>query len=241
MSSIFLHGGNDHLDYRRTTFGRFIDRAPGRVALIIAEPKPEDAQTHLSAYQAILKDSGATDLSPIFVTDNDPLTSAKLEAISPAGIFVCGGATPFYHSAICADLSWVGYLREHNLPYCGTSAGAAIAPQQAILGGWQHPAGNKLRDILFKGASEGLDPLTVKPGLGLVPFAVDVHASQWGTLTRLIHAVSSGLVSEGWAIDENTMVVVEDGRVSVSGRGQAYHVQSSQQGVNIQIHPATDA
>lgn len=36
--------------------------------------------------------------------------------------------------------------------------------------------------MLFEGASEGLDVLSVRPGLGVVEGAVDVHASQWGTL-----------------------------------------------------------
>lgn len=37
----------------------------------------------------------------------------------------------------------------------------------------------------------------MRPGLGLVPFAVDVHASQHGTPTRLMHAIDAGLVQEG--------------------------------------------
>ena len=57
-----------------------------------------------------------------------------------------------------------------------------------------------------------------------MPFAVDVHATQWGTLTRLVHAVGAGLVDEGWAIDEGTVLVVDDGAVRAEGLGSAYRV-----------------
>ena len=57
------------------------------------------------------------------------------------------------------------------------------------------------------------------PGLGLVPFAVDVHATQWGTLTRLVHAVDAGLVAEGWAVDNGTVLVAGDGLRGSRGSG----------------------
>jgi cyanophycinase len=57
-----------------------------------------------------------------------------------------------------------------------------------------------------------------------VPFAVDIHATQWGTLTRLAHAVDAGLVDEGWAIDEGTALVAADGSPRVEGLGSAYRV-----------------
>jgi cyanophycinase len=58
-----------------------------------------------------------------------------------------------------------------------------------------------------------------------VPFSVDVHATQWGTLTRLVHAVDAGLVDEGWAIDEGTALVLESAAAPrVEGLGSAYRV-----------------
>ena len=79
----------------------------------------------------------------------------------------------------------------------------------------------------------------VRPGLGLVPFTVDVHASQMGTLTRLIHAVELGLVPEGWAIDENTMLVVNGRSHQIVGQGHGYHVQRiGDSGVTVSIHVA---
>ena len=73
-------------------------------------------------------------------------------------------------------------------------------------------------------AGEDLDELSVRDGLGLVDFAVDVHASQWGTVTRLLHAVSAGLVSEGVAVDEHTALEVDGDRWTVHGSGSVYRV-----------------
>jgi cyanophycinase len=93
--------------------------------------------------------------------------------------------------------------------------------------------------MLFQGASEGLDPITVRDGLGLVPFAIDVHASQMGTLTRLLHAVELGFVTEGWAIDENTLLQIGEGEISIYGQGHAYRVwRDSNQSVCVTIHTA---
>jgi cyanophycinase len=81
--------------------------------------------------------------------------------------------------------------------------------------------------------------LTVQPGLGLVPFAFDVHASQWGTLLRLIHAVELGIVQAGWALDENTLLEVADQSLRLHGRGHAYYVRKADGGeVTVAIHTA---
>jgi cyanophycinase-like exopeptidase len=54
--------------------------------------------------------------------------------------------------------------------------------------------------------------------------AVDVHAAQWGTLSRLCAAVSGGLVSGGIAIDEDPAAVVSGDSAVVAGLGAAHVV-----------------
>lgn len=219
------------MESRRDTFGRFVDVAAtvnpsGKLALILAEEDQTALRENWQAYSAIFTalDVPAGKLLPLFVSAAKPLTYDMLAAAPLSGIFVCGGVTPFYHQSLCADLSWMAYLRETGIPYGGTSAGAAIAARQAVLGGWQATREGQQREIIFVGASEGVELLTVRPGLGLVPFAVEIHAGQMGTLTRLIHAVDLGLVSEGWAIDENTILEVNGRQLTVHGRGHCYHV-----------------
>jgi cyanophycinase len=85
-------------------------------------------------------------------------------------------------------------------------------------------------------AGEDLEELTVRPGLGLVPFAIDVHATQWGTVTRLIHAVRAGLAPEGWAVDEHTVLIYDGDRVaSVEGAGSAYRVSGAEGDLRLEV------
>lgn len=77
--------------------------------------------------------------------------------------------------------------------------------------------------------AEDLEELDVRPGLGLVPFGVDNHAAQWGTLGRLAAVVADGRLAHGVAIDENTLLEVggegDDGRARVAGLGRAHSVR----------------
>lgn len=238
---IFLHGGGDHAESRMETFGRFVraidPAAAGPLVLVVAEANEADRAESFLAYSAIVHGSGQSldRITPAFVGPQQPLTRAQLAALQPSGLFVCGGTTPYYHEALCADQEWIAYLHEARIPYCGTSAGAAIAAEHAIVGGWQAERGGRARGVLFPGAGEGLEALTVQPGLKLVPFAVDVHASQWGTLLRLVHAVDLGLVPHGWAIDEDTLLEVRDAEVRVYGRGQAYRVERAGDRVMVRV------
>ena len=242
MPAIFLHGGGDHAESRPSTFGRFVQALQtGPLALIVAEAAEDDRAASFQDYSAIFQAVGleADRISPLFVTPAQPLMRAALAALRPGGVFVCGGATPFYHQSLCADLGWVSHLSEAQIPYGGTSAGAAIAAQEAILGGWQARRAGQSRAMLFQGASEGLDQLTVQPGLGLAPFAVDVHASQWGTLLRLVHAVELGAVRVGWALDEDTLLEIAGQSLRLHGRGHAYHVTKLDGGAAaVAIHTA---
>lgn len=149
-------------------------------------------------------------------------TRLDISALGDAdGLLVCGGLTPGYADAIvpvAADL--IEWLSATGRPYAGFSAGSAIAATTALVGGW-------LEDgvpICSDDAAEDLDAVTLRPGLGLVPFAVDVHCAQWGTLPRLITAIRStpGLVGVG--IDENTVLTIGADGAVVGGRGQVWLV-----------------
>jgi cyanophycinase len=241
MSSLFLHGGGDDQAWRAATFGRFLDSLDaghgGPLALVVVEPSPEQAEESYAAYAAIFASlAPPVGLAPLPAGPDRPLAATALEDLRPCGIFVCGGATPLYHAVLCADPAWNEYRVRAGIPYGGTSAGAAIAAAPAILGGWRASRADEIRPILFQGAGEGLDMLTVRPGLGLTPFTIDVHASQFGTLSRLAHAVDLGLAAEGWAIDEDTVLEVNATTLRVYGKGQAYHLQAGDQGSRLAIY-----
>jgi cyanophycinase len=137
------------------------------------------------------------------------------------GLLVCGGLTPAYQEVLRGGLPRP--LTARDLPYAGFSAGAAVAAGRALVGGWL--VGGVA--VCPEDSAEDLEEVEVRAGLGRVPFTVDVHAAQWGTLPRLIAAVVRDALPHGVAVDENTMVEVDaDGRLArVHGRGRAHSVR----------------
>jgi cyanophycinase len=244
MHSLFLLGGGGRPDSLVDTYGRFLEAATTpegcRIAMVIAEVGgsfDEDFQAYADLFLAA--GAASTMLNGVRVSPTAPLRKEHLALLQPTGVFVCGGVTPTYRESLCVDRAWLIYLSERDIVFGGVSAGAAIASEQAIVGGWRAERDRQARQILFQGASEGRDLLDVRPGLGLVPFAVDVHASQWGTLTRLIHAVELGLVRQGLAIDEDTMLHVQTGQSTVYGNGHVYAVTAGADGnITVAIHTA---
>lgn len=147
-------------------------------------------------------------------------TPAPSDLEGVAGVYVAGGLTPAYWDVVC-DSDFGAALREFDGAYCGYSAGAAVAAASALVGGWK--VGEL--EVCDSDFGEELEQVEVRPGLGLVDFTVEVHASQWGTLTRLVHAVHAGLCSTGVAVDEHTCVeVAPGGELRVHGLGGAYRV-----------------
>ena len=223
---VFLMGGGWNGAGFPHTYGRFVaavtENGGRRIACILLDTEERDAYfaRSVAAFGAV----GFAEPEPVFVSPERPLQEADLAGAD--GIFIGGGLTPAYHDAIVpAVATWLPALVERGIPYAGFSAGAMIAPVKGIIGGWKLSTGGGDLVICSEDVSEDEEGLDVRPGLGLVPFAVDVHASQYGTPTRLLHAVRSGAVSEGWAVDEDTVLDVREGAITVHGLGSAYRVR----------------
>ena len=214
MAAVFLIGGGREDAQVRASHSPFVAACGGGPIVAFALEDPE-------RWEGALRLAGATDVRCLLEPPGaDDLAGA-------AGVFVAGGSTPAYQEALA------GWRAPAGLPFAGFSAGAAVAAARAIVGGWRLGG----RDVCAEEAGEELDELAVRDGLGLVPFAVDVHATQWGTLTRLVHAVGAGLVDEGWAIDEGTVLVADAGSVRVEGLGSAYRVAPRAGGVAVSVAP----
>ena len=241
MIPVFLIGGGWREETFSQTYGHFLEAATEnnkrRIAIIVAEETGANSHEQFLRFFRAFESVGLifSDAFEVIVSAENPLTTEKLAEIKPTGIFVCGGLTPAYHDALCRDKSWLEYLFENKIPYCGFSAGASVASEKAIIGGWRREINNQIIEIADKNAGEDLDLLEVRSGLKLVPFTVDVHATQWGTLSRLIHSIDAGFAHEGWAIDENTMLKIYENNISVHGAGSAYRVRWLERHLTIEI------
>ncbi len=196
-----------------------------RIGVLLVTPDEASGVDAHANYLSML--TGVSSCSPVItvLSDGSEAESALLSDID--GLLIGGGLTPAYLDAITPIVDEIRLLVADGLPYLGYSAGAALAADTAIIGGW------KIGDvpIAAEDTGEDLDDVTVTEGLGLVDLAVDVHAAQWGTLGRLIASTEAGLVGGGVAIDEDTVLIVGDGTLHVEGLGSVWRVTSADNGV----------
>ncbi|MFF4502194.1 Type 1 glutamine amidotransferase-like domain-containing protein [Streptomyces sp. NPDC001401] len=221
----FLIGGGWDAAAARAVYGPFLRAAAGpRIGCVVLDEG--DGGEQFGRYDAALRKVADCSPVPLLV----PLGGAFDPGAVPGldGVLVCGGLTPAYQEAFAGCLDQLrSSLAELGIPYAGFSAGAAVAARHAVVGGWLDDG----VPVCHEDTAEDLAEVEVRAGLGLVPFAVDVHAAQWGTLPRMIAAVTKHGLPHGVAIDENTVVEVgADGRARVSGLGRAHSVQPSVDG-----------
>ncbi len=228
MSGVHLIGGGWNADAATTVYGPFLAQAQalaasaGRSEPIIACVVLDegDGVEQFARWDAALAAVAPCRPLPLLIELGGRFDVTSL--LGADGLLVCGGLTPAYAAALApAAAELAEWLREGNRPYAGFSAGSAIAAGRAVVGGW-------LSDdvpICSEDASEDLAEISLAAGLGLSPFAIDVHCAQWGTLPRLIEAVRRNPALVGAGIDEDTVLVFQDGAATVRGRGSVWRVE----------------
>lgn len=218
MGSTHLIGGGWDPLAAPDVYGPFLDAA-GRhpvVACVVVDEGDGDEQ--FARWAVALGSVASCEPVPVLVPVGGVLS---VDALGSAdALLVCGGLTPAYAAAMSPAAHGLrDWLAER--PYCGFSAGAAVAAGRAVVGGWL----DGTVPVCPDDAGEDLDQVTVVEGLGLVDAMVDVHCAQWGTLPRLIAALRND--GKGFGIDENTCLHVVDGELSVSGLGSVHEVRKA--------------
>ncbi|MER7072207.1 Type 1 glutamine amidotransferase-like domain-containing protein [Terrabacter sp. NPDC000476] len=217
---VHLVGGGWEDAHAPALYGDFVAaagrRAAGtpRILLVVLGTDAESLEYH-ERYRHVLGLAGGHDLVVERVPEGAAFDAAALDGVD--GLFVGGGPTPGYHAALAPSFSRIRALVAAGMPYAGFSAGAAVAGSHAVIGGWRLDG----VAVCPEESNEDLDEVTVMPGLGLVPGAVDVHAAQWGNVSRAVAVVAAGLAPRAVALDEDTALHA-DGRVV--GAGRVWHV-----------------
>ncbi|WP_104196643.1 Type 1 glutamine amidotransferase-like domain-containing protein [Cryobacterium sp. M15] len=189
------------------------------VAIITVGPGSAHAE-ELAASLGTGVETRRTVLAP-----GDTATLTALGAVD--GIIIGGGVTPDYLAALLPIAGEIRRQVSSGVPYLGFSAGAMIAAERALIGGWRIGG----VEVTPEHVSEGLDEITLAQGIGLLDVTVDVHAAQSGSLSRLIAATEAGLIDGGLAIDENTVLVVGEGALGVLGAGSVWRISQADGGV----------
>ncbi len=230
--SIFLVGAGPDAESFPEVFDRFAAEAalragPGRRARIavVVHDSGGAPITRLPEYAGPLQERIDCDVVPVLLNDGgsaDPADSAAFAGVD--GVVVGGGLTPAYLRGVENASPTLAQLVGGGVPYLGFSAGAMVAPGRALIGGYLV---NGI-EVCGEECSEGLADVEFRSGLGIAPFAVDVHAAQAGTLSRAVGAVAAGLVDHAVAIDEGTAIILaaaDAGDYNVIGAGTCWDIR----------------
>lgn len=240
--SIFLAGAGPDAAGFPEVFDRFAEAvrqhaAPGRTARIAVAVHHRDGslQDVMGACSGPLRARLDCAILPVPLAAGTPADPAAFRGVD--GVVVGGGLTPAYWEGLRPAAEAILRLAAAGMPYLGFSAGAMVAPGHALIGGYRISG----VEVCGEECSEGLDSVDIRDGLGLVPFAVDVHAAQAGTLSRAVGAVAVGLVEWAVAIDENTAVVLESVGATdyrVIGGGSCWDIRRSGGNANVSVRTA---
>jgi len=229
--SIFLVGAGPDPEAFPGVFAAFADEVrqhtgQGRTSRIAVAVHGAGVslQDLAAAYTEPLQARIGCEIVVVPLAPRSPADPARFEGVD--GVVVGGGLTPGYWEGLHPAAGAIFKLVSAGVPYLGFSAGAMVAPGLALIGGYRING----VEVCGEECSEGLDSVDVREGLGLVPFTVDVHAAQAGTLSRAVGAVAAGLAERAVAIDENTAVVVESAGVvdyKVMGTGNCWDIRGT--------------
>jgi cyanophycinase len=204
-------------------------RAIPRIGVLLVAEDVESGVVARSKYGDMLSRVASCDPVVTVVEEGAVASSSLLTGID--GLLVGGGLTPAYLVAVSPIIDEIRLLVADGLPYFGLSAGAAIAADAALVGGWRIDG----IPVCAEDNAEDLDEVAIEPGLALVDLTIEVHAAQWGNLARLIAATDAGLVDGGLGVDEDTVLIAGDGDLRVTGVGNVWQVRSGDDGVIVSI------
>jgi cyanophycinase len=200
-------------------------RSVPRIAVIVVHDG--DGLDTFARFDSVLGLAGPCEPVRVLAVEGAEVPQSAFAEVD--AILVAGGLTPAYLESLRPRFGEIRRQVADGTPYLGFSAGAAIAAERALVGGW------KIGDVevCAEAAGEELEEVTIEEGIGLLDVTVDVHAAQWGTLTRLIAATEAGLVDGGLAVDEGTVLIAGDGPLRVAGRGSVWTVIAAESGVTV--------
>jgi cyanophycinase len=189
----------------------------GRLAVITAATTEPDEMWAM--YRSIFHKLGVNDIVHIDIQQReDAYRTENLQLLKGARVvFFTGGdqvrITSHLGGSLLCDHLRMAY--EEGLTLSGTSAGTSCMSETMLVGG------NSKESHKVGGA------LLMAPGLGfMTSVIIDQHFAERGRIGRLLGAVAQNPRILGIGIDEDTAIVVQDGRFRVLGAGAVYVIDA---------------
>lgn len=219
---LLLIGGGEDQDDVMKTFGRLAG-GPSAALLVVPLASSDPAKSG-RAYVDYLAELGFKRSSSL-IPRGEPGESDRAALGAAGGVFFSGGD----QARILEGLTpaWRGLLRDawrRGATLAGTSAGAMVWGQAAIMGGEPMATG-------WYGDDPQRPGIRFAAGLGLCPRLIaDTHFSERGRLPRLAFALARQGGGVGIGVDPQTgAILTADGQVEVLGRGTVTVVRTGRQ------------
>ncbi len=208
---MIIGGAEDKLRKRRV-LREFVAASGGPEARIAVIPTASSLGDEIvELYDAVFRAEGAAEVSVVRPESreqaNDPDLVNVLERST--GIFMTGGNQLKLSSIVCGTPVGDAVVAAHSRGAVvgGTSAGASIQSSHMLAFG-------------VGGTTPKQRMTQMAAGLGLLPGTViDQHFEQRNRYGRLLMIVAQSPQLLGMGVDEDTAAVVQDGILSVMGRG----------------------
>jgi cyanophycinase len=218
--AIIAVGGREDKEGDRRILREIATRA-GNGKLVLATLASEMPDDQLRLYTSIFTTLGVKKVVALdFADREEAMENPKLEVIKDAEVmFFTGGDQMKLISKIAGTQTHREILSMHakGCTIAGTSAGAAAMSATMLVGGPKAES-HKVFSAFF-----------TAPGLAILKdIIIDQHFAQRWRITRLLGAVAENPDLMGIGIDEDTAVILQEGRsLEVIGSGAVYVVDGS--------------
>ncbi len=221
--TLIIIGGHEEKEGERVILQEVVrPLGKGKKRLLIVTAATTIPQEIAEDYKRVFKQMGVGHVDVLDIRERDQAHDpAIIRKLDDAGvIFFTGGDQLRLTSQLGGTPLFAHMLELHGkgTVIAGTSAGAAAVPETMLISGQNE---GSLR--------VSMSTLGMAPGLGLLKgVIVDSHFAERGRLGRLLGAVAQNPYNLGIGIDEDTALVVQNGRVArVVGSGAVYVIDGT--------------
>lgn len=163
-----------------------------------------------------------------------PETPQTGDLLTLAGVLVGDGDAAQQLMAFGETISDLRGLVHRGASYAGIGSGAAIAAEQALLGG------SEVGSVpVAPTTSETEREVELTAGLGLIDLTVLPHAAASGRIGLGVATIEAGLTDRIIGLDDATTLSIRDGALELLGPGSMWELLRTEDGVLVRTSRAS--